>query len=378
MDVPLLDLKTQNGALESELTEAFQRVLHSTHYILGPEVERFEKALAEFTGARHALGVSSGTDAILLALMALGIGPGDEVLCPSFTFFATAGCISRVGATPVFVDSLPDSFNLDCRDAARRVTPKTKAIMPVHLYGQAADMEEVAELARRHGLRVIEDAAQSLGAARAGKQTGTIGDVGVTSFYPTKNLGALGDAGALLTNDDELAARCRILRAHGMEPKYRHQVIGGNFRLDALQAAFLSVKLPHLRAYSARRARNADLYGEILGALPATQGDAPMLVLPGISPTNEHIWNQYTLRVTATGRRDALRAHLTARGIATEIYYPLPLHEQACFADLGFRADDLPVAHRLAGEVLSLPVFPELEPKAIHEVCRAIFEFFGS
>ena len=378
MQVPPLDLKTQNGALERELTEAFLRVMRSAHFILGPEVERFEKALTDFTGARHAIGVSSGTDAILLALMALGIGPGDEVLCPSFTFFATGGCISRVGAKPVFVDSLPDSFNLDCRDAARRITAKTKAIMPVHLYGQAADMESVLALAKKHDLRVIEDAAQAFGATRGNRQVGTIGDFGMISFYPTKNLGALGDAGALLTNDDALAARSRILRAHGMEPKYYHQLVGGNFRLDALQAAFLSVKLPHLSTYTSHRARIARHYHERLSTLPSVKGESARLILPGTSPTNDHIWNQYTIRVTEPGRRDTLRAHLAARGIASEIYYPLPLHEQACFAGLGYRPEDFPVAHRLAGEVLSLPIFPELEEKAVGEVCRAIAEFFGS
>ena len=271
MNVNLLDLKAQNGALEPELQEAFLRVLRSGHFILGPEVERFERALAEFTGAKHALGVSSGTDAILLALMALGIGPGDEVLCPSFTFFATAGCVARVGATPVFVDSCPVCFNLDVRDAARRITPRTKAIIPVHLFGQAAEMDGVLALARQHGLRVIEDAAQALGATYRGKQVGTLGDFGTISFYPSKNLGALGDAGALLTNDTALFERARILRTHGMDPKYYHRVVGGNFRLDALQAAMLSVKLPHFNGYTVARRRNAALYQDWLSLLPGVE-----------------------------------------------------------------------------------------------------------
>jgi dTDP-4-amino-4,6-dideoxygalactose transaminase len=341
MTVPLLDLSAQHQALEPELREAFARVLRSGHFILGPEVERFEKAVAEFTGAKHALGVSSGTDAILLALMALGLGPGDEVLCPSFTFFATAGCVARVGAKPIFVDSDPVTFNLDVDDAERRITPRTKAIIPVHLFGQAAEMDRMALLARSRGLRVIEDAAQSLGAMFGPRQTGTMGDFGTISFFPTKNLGALGDAGALLTNDDDLFQRARILRVHGSEPKYHHHVIGGNFRLDALQAALLGVKLPHLPAYTAARQRNAALYGETLGALTGV----------------------------------ALRAHLTARGIGSEIYYPIPLHEQKCFAHLGHRPDDFPVAHRLAGEVLSLPIYPELGPAAIGQVCTTIAEF---
>jgi dTDP-4-amino-4,6-dideoxygalactose transaminase len=376
--VPLLDLKAQNGALEPELQEAFLRVLRSGHFILGPELERFERALVDFTGARHALGVSSGTDAILLALLALGIGPGDEVLCPTFTFFATAGCVARVGATPVFVDSDAATFNLDLRDAARRVTPRTKAIIPVHLFGQTADMDGVRALAETHGLRVIEDAAQAMGATYRGHQAGTLSDFGTLSFFPTKNLGALGDAGAVLTNDDALAEKARIFRVHGMEPKYRHQVIGGNFRLDALQAALLGVKLPHFRGYTAARVRNAALYTEKLGALPgariagAGSDEKAALLLPATRPENASIWNQYTVR---TPSREALRAHLTARGIGSEIYYPLPLHEQVCFAYLKYQPDDFPVAHRLAAEVLSLPIYPELGEAAIGEVCAAIADF---
>jgi len=393
MNVNLLDLKPQNAALEPELQEAFMRVLRSGHFILGPEVERFERALAEFTGAKHALGVSSGTDAILVALMALGIGPGDEVLCPSFTFFATAGCVARVGAKPVFVDSCPVCFNIDVRDAARRITPRTKAILPVHLFGQAAEMDGVLALARQHDLRVIEDAAQAMGATYRGKQVGTFGDFGTISFFPTKNLGALGDAGALLTNDTALFERAKILRMHGMDPKYYHQVIGGNFRLDALQAAMLSVKLPHFNDYTAGRRRNAALYTERLGQLPGVQvalaGDCgcakagggetnTRLILPVAYPHNGHIWNQYTLRVIGAGRRDALRAHLTARGVGSEIYYPLPLHEQACFANLGGKPEDLPWAHRLAGEVMSLPIYPEIPAEQIEQVCVVIAEFLRS
>jgi dTDP-4-amino-4,6-dideoxygalactose transaminase len=379
MTVPLLDLSAQHRALEPELREAFLRVLRSGHFILGPEVERLEKMLAEFTGAKHALGVSSGTDALLLALMALGLGPGDEVLCPSFTFFATAGCVARLGAKPVFVDSDPITFNLDLRDAERLITPRTKAIIPVHLFGQAADMDDVILLARSRGLRVIEDAAQSLGAVYGPHAAGTMGDIGTLSFFPTKNLGALGDAGALLTNDDDLFQRARILRVHGSEPKYYHRVIGGNFRLDALQAALLGVKLPHLPAYTAARQRNAALYAAQLGALPGVElarasGKGTALLLPVVIAGRNHIWNQYTLRVLR-GRRDALRAHLAARGIGSEIYYPVPLHEQECFAYLGHRPDDFPVAHQLAGEVLSLPIYPELEPAAIGQVCDAIAEF---
>ena len=390
MPVPLFDLKAQNAALEPALKEAFERVLRSGHFILGPEVERFEHALAEFTGAKHVLGVSSGTDAILLALMALGIGPGDEVICPSFTFFATAGCIARTGATPVFVDSCPVCFNLDLRDAARRITPRTRAIIPVHLFGQAADMDGVMNLARGHNLKVVEDAAQALGATYRGRQLGAIGDFGTASFFPTKNLGALGDAGALVTNDSALYEKARVLRVHGMEPKYFHPAIGGNFRLDALQAALLSVKLPHFPAYTEARRRNAARYGEKLGTLPgvisarvedcgclkaSTETEGAALILPVAYPHNGPIWNQYTVRVPGAGRRDALRAHLTARGIGSEIYYPLPLHEQACFAHLGYQPHDFPWAHRLAGEVLHLPIYPELPPAHLDEVCAAIAEF---
>jgi dTDP-4-amino-4,6-dideoxygalactose transaminase len=393
MNVNLLDLKPQNAALEPELHEAFLRVLRSGHFILGPEVDRFERVLAEFTGAKHALGLSSGTDAILVALMALNIGPGDEVICPSFTFFATAGCVARVGATPVFVDSCPVCFNLDLRDAARRITPLTKGILPVHLFGQAADMDGILALAREHNLRVIEDAAQAMGATYRGQQVGTFGDFGTFSFFPTKNLGALGDAGALVTNDTALFEKAKILRMHGMDPKYYHQVIGGNFRLDALQAAMLSVKLPHFNDYTAARRRNAALYTEklaqIAGAKLAEPTDcgclkasAPetsaRLILPVAYAQNGHIWNQYTLRVIGAGQRDALRAHLTSRGVGSEVYYPLPLHEQACFAYLGHKPDDFPWAHRLAGEVISLPIYPEIPAEQIAQVCAVIAEFLGA
>jgi dTDP-4-amino-4,6-dideoxygalactose transaminase len=390
MNVSLLDLKGQNGALEPELNEAFLRVLRSGYFINGPEVEKFERSLAEFTGAKYALGVSSGTDAILLALMALDLKPGDEVICPSFTFFATAGCVARLGAKPVFVDSCPVCFNLDLRDVARRITPRTKAIMPVHLFGQMADMDGVLELAAKHQLQVIEDAAQAMGATSRGRQAGTLGAFGTISFFPSKNLGALGDAGALLTNDETLYAKSKVLRMHGMDPKYYHQVIGGNFRLDALQAALLSVKLPHFNGYTENRRHNAALYTERLSKLPGVRiaqtadcgcaqdagaKESARIVLPVECPGNGHIWNQYTLRVIGEGRRDALRAHLTARGIGSEIYYPLPLHEQACFADLGHKPHDFPWAHRLAGEVVSLPIYPELPAEQIEFVCTAISEF---
>jgi dTDP-4-amino-4,6-dideoxygalactose transaminase len=365
-------------------------VLRSGHFILGPEVDRFERSIAEFTGTKHALGVSSGTDAILVALMALGIGPGDEVLCPSFTFFATAGCVARVGAKPVFVDSCPVCFNMDVRDLARRITPQAKAIIPVHLFGQAADMDGILALAREHNLRVIEDAAQAMGATYRGQQVGTFGDFGTFSFFPTKNLGALGDAGALVTDDTALFEKAKILRMHGMDPKYYHQVIGGNFRLDALQAAMLSVKLPHFNDYTAARRRNAALYTEKLAQIAGAKLTEPTdcgclkasapetsarLILPVTYAHNGHIWNQYTLRAIGAGQRDALRAHLTSRGVGSEVYYPLPLHEQACFAYLGHKPDDFPWVHRLAGEVISLPIYPEIPAEQITQVCAVIAEF---
>lgn len=383
MPVPLLDLNAQNLALESELKAAFERVLRHGQFILGKEVTDFEAAIAKFTGAKHALGVSSGTDAILLALMAAGIGPGDEVLCPSYTFFATAGCVARAGAKPVFVDADPVTFNLDVADAARRITPRTKAIIPVHLFGQAAAMDETLALARQHSLLVIEDTAQSMGAAHRGRQLGTIGDMGTYSFFPSKNLGAFGDAGLLVCNDDTLAEKARLLRTHGSKPKYYHKLVGGNFRLDALQAALLAVKLPHYASYTERRRANAAYYTERLRALPGVQPvnaatpDARLL-LPVALPGNDHIWNQYTLRVLGAGQRDALRAALEAKKIGTEIYYPVPMHLQECFAYCGCRAEDLPVARQLAGEALSVPIYPELTRAQQDEVIAAIAQFLAA
>lgn len=351
MTVPLLDLNRQNAVLQADLTAAFERVLRSGHFILGGEVDAFEREAAAALGAKHAIAVSSGTDAILVALMALGVGPGDEVICPSFTFFATAGCIARLGATPVFADVDAATFNLDAADVARRITPRTKALMPVHLFGQSAEMEPLLALAKDHKLAVVEDAAQALGARYRDQACGTIGDCGTFSFFPSKNLGGFGDGGLVTTNRGDLAERIRLLRTHGAKPKYYHQVVGGNFRLDALQCALLRVKLPHLPAYCAARQRNAATYSTQLAGLPG-------IVQPAAAPHCEHIWNQYTLRVPGPGRRDALRTHLMARGIGHEIYYPLPLHQQACFAHLPKVV--LPVSEQLATEVLSIPIFPEL------------------
>lgn len=366
MAVPLLDLNRQNAALHADLTAAFERVLRSGHFILGSEVEGFEREAAAFLGAKHAISVSSGTDAILVALMALDLKAGDEVICPSFTFFATAGCVARLGATPVFADIHADTFNLDAADVARRITPRTKAIIPVHLFGQSADMEPLLALARQHGLAVIEDAAQALGARHHGRACGTMGDCGTYSFFPSKNLGGFGDGGLVATNRDDFAEKVRLLRTHGSKPKYYHKVVGGNFRLDALQCALLRVKLPHLPAYCAARQRNAAFY---TGRLSGVSGYVP----PTAKAGNEHIWNQYTVRVVGAGRRDALRQHLTTAGIGAEIYYPLPLHQQECFAHLP--KVSLPVTEKAAAEVISVPVFPELTESEKTAVADAIVGF---
>jgi dTDP-4-amino-4,6-dideoxygalactose transaminase len=369
MSVPFLNLKKQHEPLAADLAAAFERVLESGQFILGREVEQFEEAAAALTGTRHAIGVSSGTDAILLALMALDIGPGDEVLCPSFTFFATAGCVARVGAKPVFIDSCATSFNIDVADAAKRISPRTKAIMPVHLYGQMADMDAVRELAGAHGLLVIEDAAQALGATFRGQPAGSMGDFGTFSFFPTKNLGALGDAGLLVTNNDELAARARLLRNHGAEQQYFHKLIGGNFRIDGLQAAFLKVKLPHLAGYTARRRENAGFYNRALAKLNGRALDLPLELRD-----DYHIWNQYTVRVR-NHRRDSLRRFLTGQGIGCAVYYPVPLHRQQCFVTAD--TPSLPVAEQLSLECLSLPVYPELTPDELSCVSKAVIEFFA-
>lgn len=370
MKVPLLDTAGENGVIEAELKAAFDRVLKSGRYVLGEEVEAFERRAAEYLGVRHAIGVSSGTDALLLALMALGVGEGDEVLCPSFTFFATAGSIARTGARPVFVDVLEDTFNIDVADATRKVTDRTRAIMPVHLYGQSADMDAVMELAEVHELAVVEDAAQAFGANYGGRRVGSIGEFGAFSFYPTKNLGALGDAGLLTTNEDSFAETARCLRVHGGHARYYHDYVGGNFRLDALQAALLSVKLGRIDEYAAKRREHASRYLELLA--PVAE-ESPELVLPHVGEEDGHVWNQFTIRVRGEGRRDALREHLAETGVAAEIYYPLPLHRQNCFRELG--AVDLPVSDRLAKEVLSLPNWPGLTDEQIEQVTGAIAGF---
>lgn len=351
MRVPLLDLKAQYAPIRDEILEAVTRVCDSQQFILGPEVAAFEKEVAEFCGVRHAIGLSSGTDALLVALMAIGVGPGDEVVTTAFSFFATAGVIARLGARPVFVDIEPRSFNIDPDAVAAAITPRTRAIMPVHLFGRCCDMDPIMQVARARGIVVIEDAAQAIGARDGqGRQAGTIGDIGCFSFFPSKNLGAFGDAGLAVTNDTTLAERLRMLRVHGSHPKYYHRLVGGNFRLDAIQAAVLRVKLRYLDKWSAARRANAARYRELFAA-----DSVPDVVLPEDVPG--HIYNQFVVRVS---RRDALRKAVTEAGVGTEIYYPVPLHLQECFASLGWKEGSLPESETAAAQVLALPIYPEL------------------
>jgi dTDP-4-amino-4,6-dideoxygalactose transaminase len=384
ISVPLLDLRAQYAALKPQLDGAMLRVAESQRFILGPEVDAFERSMREFLEVGHALGVSSGTDALLLALMALGIGPGDSVIVPTFSFFATAGVVSRLGARPVFVDVDPVSFNIDPSQIAGSIDATTRAVVPVHLFGQSAEMDAITAVAEAHGLAVVEDAAQAIGVRYCdGRRVGSIGTVGCFSFFPSKNLGAFGDGGLVTTNDPELFERLRIMRVHGGEPKYYHSVVGGNFRLDELQAAILAVKLPHLDAWSAARRLNAERYIELfaehgLAERPGVEEfDAanpvllPASVYAGCGVDDVHIYNQFVIRVE---HRDALRAWLSERRIGTEIYYPVPLHRQACFAGAA-EGRSLPVSERLAREVIALPIYPELTDEQLRHVVEAIAAF---
>jgi len=382
MRIPVLDLTRQYRAIQGEIDSAIRRVLESGRFILGPEVEAFEKEIAQYLGVKHAIGVASGTDALLLSLKALGIGPGDKVIVPSFTFFATAGVVMNVGATPVFTDIDPQTFNISTENVkeillyhpspatrhASRVT-KIKAIIPVHLYGQPADMDEIMRLAKEYDLYVIEDAAQAIGAEYRGQKVGTIGHLGCFSFFPTKNLGAYGDGGLVVTNDDELAERVRMLRVHGSKPKYYHHLVGTNSRLDALQAAILRAKLPHLDEWTAARQKIAARYDERLR-------DIPGIEIPFRAPDRTHIFHQYTIRVL-DGRRDALQKHLKGKGVETQVYYPLPLHLQPCFRHLGYQEGDLPESERASREVLSLPMFPELREEEVAYVVKEVANWHG-
>jgi dTDP-4-amino-4,6-dideoxygalactose transaminase len=361
MQVKLLDLQGQYLPLRNEIRRAIDEVCDAQSLILGPHVERFERSLAAYCGTKHAIGVSSGTDAILCVLMALGIGPGDEVICPSFTFFATAGCVARLGATPVFAEIDPGTFNLDPQLLEGKITPRTKAILPVHLFGQTANMEAINAIAARHGIKVIEDAAQAIGAKRHGKPACSMSLAGCLSFYPTKNLGAFGDAGAICTSDDALAETCRLLRVHGSGHQYHHKMVGGMFRLAAIQAAVLSVKLKYLDSWHEARRRNAAMYDQLLA------GSA--VVTPPIEQGNYSIYNQYIVRVP---NRDAVRARLADRGIGSAVYYPLGLHQQECFAHLGCPEGSLPQTERACREVLALPIYPELKEEQIRYVAAEL------
>jgi dTDP-4-amino-4,6-dideoxygalactose transaminase len=387
MKVPLLDLKPQYNSLKKELDEALIRVAESQYFILGPEVEKMEKEFCDFLGAKHAYGVSSGTDALLLALMAIGIEPGDEVILPTYSFFATAGVVARLNAVPVLAECDPVTFNIDPNDIEKRITDKTKAIVPVHLYGQSADMEPIMKIAEQHKLYVIEDAAQAISTQyKDGSFVGTIGHIGCYSFFPSKNLGCFGDGGLVTTNDDDLAYKLKIMRVHGGDPKYYHKVIGGNFRIDALQAAVLSVKLPHLNSWSEGRRNNAKLYTKLFIEKGLAQKEGiinfnadnkillPAAVYESDKLQNYHIYNQYVVRVQ---QRDELRAFLTENSIGTEIYYPIPFHLQECFSYLNYAKGDFPVSEFCADSSLALPIYPELSYEQIEFVVQKIHEFLS-
>ena len=366
MQIPFVDLQAQYQSLKAEMDAAVLRVMQQCNFILGKEVSDFERAFADYVGAKHCVGVASGLDALKLTLEALGIGSGDEVIVPAHTFIASALAVSAVGARPALAEVEEDSFNLDPKRLEAALTPRTKAVMPVHLYGQPADLDPILDFARRHGLRVIEDASQAHGARYRGRRVGTFGDAGCFSFYPGKNLGAYGDAGGLVTDDDALAERARFLRNYGQEVKYKHVVKGYNLRLDTLQAAVLSVKLPHLDDWNARRAAHAAAYTHALEGV----GD---LKLPRVV-YGDHVFHLYVIR---TAQRDALQQHLAERGIATVIHYPVPIHLQAAYADLGQGRGAFPLAEQLAGEILSLPIYAELTPDQRSDVIAAVKAFFA-
>ena len=368
--VPLLDLSRGNQRLREDILEAVARVCDSGRFLHGPDVRELEASMANICEAAHGVSCASGSDALLLALMALDIGPGDEVIVPSFTFFATASAVWRLGAKIVFVDIDPATYNLDPLLVEKTITPNTKAIIPVHLFGQCAQMDAIMDIAKKHGLHVVEDAAQSVGAKYQDVPAGSLGDVACFSFYPTKNLGGFGDGGMLTTNNDELAERLRLLAGHGMKPRYYHSVVGINSRLDSLQAAVLNVKFREIPRMSASRRINADRYHELFQA----RGLDDLLGLPAKLASAEHVWNQYTIRIPS-GQRDALRKHLSEANIGTEIYYPVPLHRQECFASLGYEVGSLPETEKAAEEVLALPIFPELTAAEQEVVVAKIDQF---
>lgn len=386
MNVPLLDLKAQYKSLKPEIDEALIRVAESQYFILGPDMQKMEKELCDFLGCKYAFGVSSGTDALLLALMALDIKQGDEVIVPTYSFFATAGVVARLNATPVFVDVDPVTFNIDPEEVRKKITDKTKAIVPVHLYGQSSDMDAIMQIANENNLFVIEDGAQAISTQyKDGRCAGTIGHIGCYSFFPSKNLGCFGDGGLVVTNEDDLAYRMKIMRVHGGDPKYYHKVIGGNFRMDAIQAAIISVKLPHLNSWSEGRRKNANLYTKffIENSLATKTGgtkfsSAEKVLLPAAvyeksGHKNHHIYNQYCIRVE---KRDELRKYLSEKNIGTEIYYPVPFHQQECFKYLGYKDGEFPVSEFSAQHSVALPIYPELSAAQIEYVVTTIAEFF--
>jgi dTDP-4-amino-4,6-dideoxygalactose transaminase len=377
MPVPLLDLAAHHEPLRKEILAALEQVFHSQAFILGPEVTKLEERVASYCQTRSAIGVSSGTDALLISLMALGIGPGDEVVTTPYSFFATAGAVVRLGAKPVFVDIDPRTFNIDPGKVERAVTANTKALIPVHLYGQSADMEPIMEIATRRSLAVIEDAAQAIGTEyKDGRRVGSIGTVGCLSFFPSKNLGAIGDAGMVVTNDGELAERIKVLRVHGSQPKYYHKVIGGNFRLDSLQAAVLNVKLNYLDGWTRRRQENAGRYNALFhesGLVQKGLVRLPEAVDRASGRKHYHIYNQFVLRVE---RRDALMGFLKQKGIGAEIYYPVPFHLQECFRYLGYKEGDFPESEQAAKETIAIPIYPELTEQQQAEVVATFRQFY--
>jgi dTDP-4-amino-4,6-dideoxygalactose transaminase len=369
VNVPLLDLKAQYRAIKAEVMAVVEAVCDEQGFVLGPRVAEFEVAIARYVGCRHGIGCASGSDALLLALMALGVKSGDEVITVPFTFFATAGAISRLGAKPVFVDIDSDSFNIDPHQIERAITRRTKAVIPVHLFGQCADMAAINRIAKPRGIRVIEDACQAIGAAQDGRRAGLLSDVGCFSFFPTKNLGGFGDGGVMTTDDEGLAETLSMLRVHGSRVRYLHEAVGINSRLDALQAAVLHVKLRHLDQWTEGRRRNADRYQHLFAQAQLLD----RVLLPVTAHGNFHVYNQYTVRVR---QRDELRNFLKEKGIGSEVYYPLPMHLQNCYHDLGHHKGSFPVSERAAEEVLSLPIYAELTEEQQSYVVQMISEFY--
>lgn len=378
MGVPLLDLKAHHEPLHQEIMAAMEQTFRSQAFILGPEVGKLEEQVAAYCHAKYGIGVTSGTDALLIALMALGVGPGDEVITTPYSFFATAGAVVRLGAKPVLVDIDPRTFNLDPGRIEKAMTQRTKAIIPVHLYGQSADMGPIMDVAHRRNLAVIEDAAQAIGTEYAdGRRVGSIGTIGCFSFFPSKNLGCLGDGGMVVTNDPDLAERIRILRTHGSKPKYYHKLIGGNFRLDTIQAAVLNVKLKYLDQWTKRRQDNADRYEMLFqqsGLVQKGRVRLPEAVYRTSGVKHYHIYNQFVLRVE---RRNDLMAHLKQKGIGTEVYYPVPFHLQECFRYLGYQEGDFPESERAANETVAIPIYPELTPAQQAEVVEAFSLYYS-